>query len=208
VSPDTRSAVDALRPQVAALPAAYRLALLDLAIPTLKELPAAELRRFEDTIRTLAEADAEVDLFEYALQTVLSSRIRGWLEPAAAAQVTYSSLTPLRDDCRLLLSTLAHLGTGEPSAERAFGSAAAPLGTVGALGLVPQEQCTLAAVDQVLRRMAHLAYPIRGRVLKACSEVVLADRKVDVEEAELLRAIAAAFDCPMPPLLPDLAQAA
>jgi len=201
VSPAARTALNALLPEVRALAASRRVPVLELAIPALKELPEAELRAFVETVRKLVEADEEVDLFEYALQSVLRSRIRGWLEPEAGARVEHTSLTPLRTECRLLLSTLAYLGAGEVPAEKAFAAAAAPLGTVGALGLVPQDQCTLAAVDAALARLGHLAYPIRGRVLNACTEVVLADRKVDVEEAELLRAIAAALDCPMPPIL-------
>lgn len=198
---EARQALDAVLPGVDALAPSRRMPLLELAIPALKELPAPDLRAFTETVRRLVDADQEVDLFEYTLQGVLRSRIRGWLEPEAGARVDHTSLTPLRAECRLLLSTLARMGAGEVPAERAFNAAAAALGTVSALGLAPEGECTLTAVDAALGRLAHLAYPIRGRVLSACTEVVLADRKVAVEEAELLRAIAAALDCPMPPLL-------
>ena len=201
--PDVGAEVDRLQAPVDALPAGYRIAVLDLALPALKDLPAAALAAFQQTVRQLAEADQEINLFEYALQAVLKHRLRAWLEPNASAQVEYYSLNPVRAQCRLLLSALAHLGAGEVSAERAFSTAAAPLGTVGALGLVPAEQCSLAAVDQALEGLSRLAHPLRRRVLTACTQLVLADRQVQVDEAELLRAIAATLDCPMPPLLAD-----
>ena len=40
----------------------------------------------------------------------------------------------------------------------------------------------------------------RPRTLLACAWVVSANGSVSVAEAELLRAFAAALDCPMPPL--------
>ena len=40
------------------------------------------------------------------------------------------------------------------------------------------------------------------RILEAAVAIVVADRSVMVDEGELLRAIAEALDCPVPPLLP------
>ena len=50
-----------------------------------------------------------------------------------------------------------------------------------------------------LDRLAAASLPIKRLTLTAAAHVVGADGEVLVEEAELLRAISAALDCPMPP---------
>jgi Zn-dependent protease with chaperone function len=190
-----------LRADIAALPVSHRLPLLDVALPALQQQSLQQLARFQEAVRRLVEADQEVSLFEYTLQCVLVHRIRSWHEPERQTRVEYYALPPLAEECRVLLSTLAHLANGEVTAEQVFGQACAGLGTVGARGLIPSEQCSLAAVDKALERLAHLSPPLKRRVLAACVEAVLADRHVAADEAEMLRAVSAALDCPMPPLL-------
>ena len=41
-------------------------------------------------------------------------------------------------------------------------------------------------------------------LIKACLEIVMADGKITVTEGELMRAICAALDSPLPPLLEDV----
>ena len=43
----------------------------------------------------------------------------------------------------------------------------------------------------------------RRQSLQACAEYIVADGRVAIAEAELLRATADALGCPMPPLLPE-----
>ncbi|HEY6563556.1 MAG TPA: hypothetical protein VIY86_03620, partial [Pirellulaceae bacterium] len=42
---------------------------------------------------------------------------------------------------------------------------------------------------------------IKKLVLEACAECIAADGRMTVEEGELLRVIADAFDCPLPPFV-------
>jgi hypothetical protein len=42
---------------------------------------------------------------------------------------------------------------------------------------------------------------LKKSVLEACAACIAADVRVTVEEGELLRVIADALDCPMPPLI-------
>src|SRR5437016_611131 len=59
----------------------------------------------------------------------------------------------------------------------------------------------LAAVGEALGRLTTLAPFVKGRLLEACVETAIADATVSVVEAEILRAVAAALDCPVPPIL-------
>jgi hypothetical protein len=55
-----------------------------------------------------------------------------------------------------------------------------------------------------LRRSTQAAPSVKKNVLLACAQTVAADGKVLDREAELLRAIAGALDCPIPPFVEAL----
>jgi hypothetical protein len=57
-------------------------------------------------------------------------------------------------------------------------------------------------VDGALGRLILLAPRLKRSLLQAAAETVAFDRKVTLAEAELVRAVADALDCPVPPLLP------
>jgi hypothetical protein len=62
----------------------------------------------------------------------------------------------------------------------------------------------LEQVDAALNRL-NLAVPqIKKNVLEACAQTVAADGVIQEMEAELLRAIADALDCPLPPFINSL----
>jgi hypothetical protein len=71
----------------------------------------------------------------------------------------------------------------------------------GGLRLPAREECTLPAIDRSLGAIATATPAIKRHVLAACAAAISADGHVTVAEGELLRAIADALDCPMPPLL-------
>ena len=60
--------------------------------------------------------------------------------------------------------------------------------------------CGIKQLDAALDRLAMASLPIKQRLIVAATHVVSADGVILIEEAELLRAISAALDVPMPPL--------
>ena len=125
--------------------------------------------------------------------------------PQARKPVTqYYALKPLAPDCAVLLSALAYAGQEEPEKiELAFQQGAQPLSYAARVELsrVPAEQCDLAQVDAALNRLAQAAPQIKKNLLTACAQAVAADGLIQEMEAELLRAIADALDCPIPPFV-------
>ena len=198
-----------LLPAVGALSPHSRLPLVDLAIPALQQLSPAQYEAFRSNVRLLVEADEAVDVFEYALQRVLMRNLDSRLGRSAKTPVRYHSLSPLRGECALLLSTLARVGQDEDGADRAaqaFAAGASRLGLpAGTLTLLPSDQCGLGEVDTALERLSTAAPPLKRRLISACAATIAADRQVTVLEGELLRAVAASLDCPVPPLLAEAA---
>jgi Zn-dependent protease with chaperone function len=52
-----------------------RLAIMDLALPSLRQKSARQYTKFKEIIQTLVEADAKLSLFEFALQEIITHRL-------------------------------------------------------------------------------------------------------------------------------------
>lgn len=219
-----------LLPIVCDLDPRLKLPLVDLSLPALRHLDADEYARFTQTIQDLVAYDRAIDLFEYTLQKILRQRLQPFYAPASRPGVAYRSVASLVPDCSVLLSALAHVGQDESGRLAAFRRGAAyldlPLGNrrpqaadasdasaepkaPAPTGLEPQfltgEECDLVQVDAALDRVALAAPFVKCNVLLACAQTVAADGRILYREAELLRAIAATLDCPIPPFIEALA---
>jgi Zn-dependent protease with chaperone function len=193
-----------LAPQVDATPAEARLPLVDLALPALRRLSEDGFAAFRRQTHRLAEADGEVSLFELALEQALLRHLDHHFRPAEAGKARYRSLIPLGRPTSILLSALAHTGYREPQdVTLAFEAAAAELrGTGARLELLAAGETGFDALGDALSDLAAVSPPLKQRLLTAAAAGVLYDKRVTVEEGELLRAVADALGVPAPPLLP------
>ena len=117
-------------------------------------------------------------------------------------RVRTSSLRRLTTECSVVLSVLAYAGNpGDAEQRTAFAAGASQLGGIKP-ALLPRDRCGLADLDAALDRLARTSPTCLQRLLTACAACIAADHQVSQAEGELLRAIADALGCPMPPLLP------
>lgn len=174
---------------IAGLGRAYRLPLVALALPVLKDLERAERERFLGHVRAVVEADSRVTLSEFVFATVLDASLA-----RPAGRVRYPSLDPVAAQCGVVLSLLAHAGPQPAAAmEQAREALAMP-----ALALTPREALRLDGVTAALEDLRDLAPSGKGRLVAACAALAMTDRDVKLAEFELLRAVCSALDCPMP----------
>ena len=187
---------DALSGQTRGLAVEARLPVVALAGPSLRRLDAAARETLSRQLQMLVEADHRITLEECVLLTLA----RRHLAPTVGRNVPvrFRSIREVPDDARLVLSVLAHAGSGDTAAAFARGMGALDLPEARPL---PREAMEFAKVGEALGRLATLAPFVKGRLLEACVETVIADATVSVVEAEMLRAVAAALDCPVPPIL-------
>jgi Zn-dependent protease with chaperone function/uncharacterized tellurite resistance protein B-like protein len=194
------SALASLAAALSGLRAEQKLPLLQLALPALRQLPAGQLPNFFGTLDELVHADGRVTVFEFALQKVLLRHLAPGGRPAARV-IQIHSFQAVADEIGLVLSVLARTAHPADGAEAAFAAGAAQLRLLdGRLALVPADQCGLNRLEAALDRLATASGPIKLRLLTAAAHVVSADGTLAPAEAELLRAIAAALDVPIPPL--------
>jgi len=182
----------ALRPE-------QRLPLVDLALPTLHRLTTPQYQKFLANLDTLIEADGRISLFEWCLRRIVLHHLaKAFGRPAGKGAAT-GDLTQVAGSCVVLLSLLAHAGNPhEGGAAAAFAAARAELNLE--IELAPSERVGLVALDRALDDLEKLAPQLKARLLTACGACVTTDGLIAPVEAELLRAVAATLDCPMPPL--------
>jgi Zn-dependent protease with chaperone function len=172
------------------------LMLAELALPAVKAQPQAQRDRFLTEFASLVERDARVTLHEFVLLTLLRQRLReGAGEPIATR---YRRVGEIAEDARALLSLVARV-SGDSSG-KAFAAGARVL-ELGWEAPSADEKLTSASISASLERLRLLAPFAKPALLRACVEAVMADGTLRIAEAELLRAIAATLDCPVPPVL-------
>lgn len=195
--------LDHLDPALRQLRPEQKLPLLQLALPALRDLPATALDVFSGTLDELVHADASVSTFEFALQKLLLHSLTASRQPAAAAVVQIYSFNAVASEISVVLSALAHASSDDATeAAQAFAAGTRQLKLLeGKLALLTPGASDFATLDLALDKLATASGPIKQRLLVAGSEVVSADGIVLIAEAELLRAIAATLDVPMPPLV-------
>jgi hypothetical protein len=174
-----------------------KLPLLQLALPALKTLQPTALAPFFELLDELVHADSRVSPFEFALQKLLLRNVAATRAPATSITQIYS-FQAVAPEIATVLSVLAHSSPGDTGA--AFAAGAAQLRLLDGRLDAPAASIDLLALDVALDKLASASSPIKQRLLVAATAVVTANGEVHVEEYELLRAIAATLDIPLPPL--------
>jgi Zn-dependent protease with chaperone function len=175
------------------------LPLVDLALPALHQLSAPQWKTFMLQLQHLIRADAKVSLFEWCLFRILRAALSARANQKSGPQ---TELEQCDAESRLLLSALARAGhASEDEAQAAFaaGMAELPKTGSGAERLLPAMD-NLTALDAAVDRLRNLKPLQKPRLLKAMVHCIRKDGEVTSTEAELLRAVGAILNCPVPPL--------
>lgn len=188
-----------LIPQMDALEMRFRLPIIDIAIPALKQLSHSQYPPFLENVRALIDMDSKVELFEWSLQKILSRHLAGHFEQPSPVEGRYLDAGQLAREIAFALSAMAHAGAADRiHAQAAFDASARSL-AMTELSLLATEQIRVADLDQVLGKLDRLAPAAKSRLLKACAICIWHDQKATPAESELLRAFASVLDCPIPP---------
>lgn len=197
--PDVYALTLALMRQTDGLDVKYRLPVIDIAIPALKQLSLGQYKLFKENLIALIEVDSRVDLLEWSLQKIVFHHLDGQFFKLAPMQVRYSQPGLLKKEIELVLSMMAHAGAqNQSTTEKAFRVAANLLGS-GGLALLARDRIRIADLDLALGKLEKLKPSAKSRLLKACVASIGHDQRVTATEVELLRAFAGVLDCPVPP---------
>lgn len=187
--------IERLLPASTALRPYHKLPLIDLAMPALRELSREQYDEFAGHVEHLVRADRQISLFEYSLERMLARRVGA--PPKGRRHADFHSIGAIEKETVLLLSALAHMAHHEKKrVEQSFEAGRANLQITSKLA--PIEECTYKNMDAAIDKVERCSAGVKQRLLMAFMSAVLADKKVTVEEAEMLRAFADSLDCPVP----------
>lgn len=182
------------------LPKKFRLPLVDLAMPALRQLSHAQYFRFKANLNALIRADGEVKLAEWTLKSAVLGYLQKDFEKARFQRNGSMKIERLRAECALVLSFVAALSE-EADQRVSFAAGIAELHL--AEGDISYSATpSFVDLDKAVLRLQRLAPLQKPILLKACAAAIAADAKASVDEIELLRGLSALLDCPMP-LLPE-----
>ena len=175
-----------LEAMLRALPAGHRVPLLDVAMPALRQLSAAQVAEFGQAIDQVGcQAD------DGLLVLLIHASMRRYL---SVAPKRVGKVGDLQASCALVLSAVV-----QTSGEGADAQAAAYLKGAKALGMkhvsqvmIPAEQVDLAEVESALGVIADKSVIdlVRRQLVNACCVAMLSDGKAEPAEIEIIRAVA------------------
>jgi len=187
----------------------FRLPLLQIAFPLIKNRPLEQLERIADLVQRLIEVDGVVDTFEFALSRVLKTH----LNDAAHPQHRHGNLrlTQLPEAVGALFSVMAKQGHAEVDAAYQKGMECLGRHEQRIKMLIDTKQWPdyeppqdwMSATDAALNQLDGLQVLDKQALVSALVLTLSHDGKVSSHEAELLRAICATLHCPLPPFVFD-----
>ena len=188
-------------PQTAALGAAYRLPLVDLALPTLRQLSFNQYEEFKKNLLALIAADNKLHVFEWTLQKIVLHHLAGVFENNSRTAEKEPSIKRAKEAGTILLSmfinNLQQKGIDKEALRKEVLQEIQWIDTERLIG----EKFSLRDLDAALNDLVGLKPRYKEMLLSACTTVVLADKHVSTLETELLRAVSSGLNCPMPILL-------
>ena len=196
-SPAALDKVNRLAEALNALGVVFRLPIIELAIPALGGMSPQETERFLSMVDSLVEADGEVTMSEFVIRSVLKRH----LSPRANRRenVQYKNLTAVKNSVLTVLSFLAEAGSKDQKARNtAFGRG------VALLGWKDQAQPSIKhsrsdEMTKALEQLRRLDPMGKREIIAVCGRMAQADKRLTLEEYELMRTLGMALDCPMPP---------
>ncbi len=179
----------------------FRLPLIDMALPSLRQLSEAQYQLFKKNLLFLMQADNRIDMFEWSLQKILFHHLDAEFGKPSKRIAKYGSLNAVKHDINVLMSMLIYACVQDKSQiKAAFIAAEKELG-LNNLILLSRKQIKIETLGLAVDKLALLKPLLKPRLLKACLVVITLDQEYSPNEMELMRAIADVLDCPIPPYL-------
>jgi Zn-dependent protease with chaperone function len=187
-----------MRPLVDTLAPALRLPVVQQLFPALRRLSLNEREQLRDAVDKLARADARIDVFECCLSLLLAASLTdleggalhgsaSLLQESAAIAVTFTILAAQGSD-------------DDEQARRAYDA--------GIAAVLPQPRPAYRErpdwpqqLGAALSRLAGLRPFAKQVLIEGMVRCVAHDRKLSLEEGELLRTVCAVLHCPLPPIV-------
>lgn len=187
------------------LHSARKIALIDVCIPTLRGMSDPEYRRFVSVTQQLIRGDGQVTLFEYMLQHLLRRHLASHFEQLGFPKMKWRSLEDLAGDTNVILSAMAWLGRDEKEAEATWESMVGNWNSGRwKPAMLSAAECGPSKIGKSLQRFEAATPNVKKSLLELCAKAAAHDGVLSSREGELLRMVADAIGCGVPPFVREL----
>lgn len=189
----------------------FRLPLFEIAFPTLKARPQAQLQFITEFMRELVRSDQKIEPFEYALTRMLDVHLNDAKQPRRSiSRKKNLELDQLKSPIATLLTVLAWSGRHGSESEAKI---AYEKGRDHLIESYQEKDLALRwpefgrpknwieEMDKSMDLCDRLEDTEKELLVQALVATINHDNRITLSEAEFLRAICASLHCPLPPLL-------
>ncbi|MGA2749771.1 MAG: M48 family metallopeptidase [Verrucomicrobiota bacterium] len=186
-----------MEPQVSALDDHRKLALLDQALPSLRQLKLDDYNAWVRNVNDLCKDRPIASLFEYTVSLILCRLVpEKWVE-VRRPEISSLDLPAVEGDCALLLSAVSNNDPADP--QTAFNRGVAELDFPPAsISLLNAANCDLIAVHRALERVNRCSLVVKQNIVWACANAAKGAAAPSGDQVLLLRAMAESLRCQLP----------
>ncbi len=180
--------------------AEQRLPLVEICLASLRQLSAEQYKLFRENFGEMIRIDNKINLLEWSLHKLVLHHLDAVFSRRQPARLGRKELAKCKQSVSILLSIISQSTTrDEKQARQWFQEGVATLDFEP--GFIAVAELNFEALGKAIDELAEVKPLQKPALLKACAAAIRADGEVQAIEVELLRAVAASIDCPMPPLL-------
>ena len=179
-----------------------RLPLIELSLPSLRQLSVPQYELFKSIVERLIGLDGKIGLFEWMLERLVLHHLRRNFEKYSSRD-NKLSLSSLDDEVGCLFSVIAYIDkNNNKSPQDTFFIAANDLDN-NTISLLFENELSFRKLDEALDKLSLLVPADKKKLLNTCAACLLVDGNISHKESELYRVISEVLDCPMPPLVAE-----
>ena len=184
------------------------LPLVELSMPALKEMSLAQYEKFKTLLEHLILWDGEKSVFEQSLFLLITRYLDVHFNLRKVNKIKYRKASQVIMELQLVFSCLIHFGH-EADKVSNFTMQQAYKRTMQHLGFFEQTLLELDSFSsdqnqldlmfkQAVEKLVHCSLPLKQKIVEALSITIEFDGEVNQVEKELILAIAATMDAPLP----------
>lgn len=189
-----------LYPEVQKLLPGQRLPLVEQSLTALREMSRQQYETFHTTLVQLAQADGEIDLFEWCLYRLILQYLGAHFNTVHPAKPKFSHADAVASEIATVISYVACTGQEHPEyIDKAYAAGMAAGGfSARKRDIAHTTSGSLNPLNRALAKLTQ-AYPhIKGRIIKALMATINHDRHINEDERDMVKTIATILESPIP----------
>ncbi len=173
------------------------LPLMDMALPSFKQKPLADRQDIFNKLEKMTSTENQ-DLFDFVLLASIGKAVE---EPNSPnRKMIYNSYSDVLPELTMLISLIVSFNHESENQQELFQKVMTRF--TSEPQMISKVSLDTTSLRSILSKINQLTPLYKEEVIHAAIDCIESDNKITLEEAELVRGIAACLDCPIPPIVP------